>query len=106
MIVSARSGEQVKRNAQLLPATKKLLLIFGHYVLWGGTFLLRPNCDWRPMLIATGNHQYVVAPSPVVTSEDVCRQISSSDVPQVKGPIGIRPGNAYQNTLTQISLKN
>jgi len=42
----------------------------------------------------------------VVTSEDVCRQISSSDVPQMKGPIGIRPGNAYQNTLTQRSLKN
>jgi hypothetical protein len=105
MIVGARSREQVKRNAQLLPIPKKLLLVFGHYFLWCGAFLLRPNCDWRPMLIAARNHQYVVTSKALVTGEDVCRQISSSDVPQMKRPISIRPGNAYQNTLTQRSLK-
>src|SRR3990172_8048510 len=66
----------------------------GRHLLRRATLLLRPDRNWRAVLVGAGDHEDAVAGDAVVAGEDVGRQIGAGDLAQVQRSIGIRPGDA------------
>lgn len=81
MIRCASGSEYVERDAESVPAVNKLLVVFGHHILWGNGFSLRTNCYRSPVLVAAGNHQHLVALKTMISRKNIGRQVSASDMP-------------------------
>ena len=95
----AGGSKQIIGNTQLLPAIEKLLMIPGDYLLRRFALLFSAQRNWRSMLIAPRDHQYLITLKTVIASKDIGRQVSPSYLPQMKRTIGIRPGYADKNML-------
>ncbi len=101
MVCRACAGEQVEGNPKLMPAIEKLAMVCGRYLLRSFPFLFSAQGNGSSMLIASGDHQYVVALETMITGEDVCGQISASNMSQMERAIGIRPGGGNKNIFGQ-----
>ena len=53
----------------------------------------------RTVAIGAADHQHMIATQPVITSEDIGRQISAGKVPDMQVAIGVRPSHRYMNIL-------
>ena len=65
-------------------------------------FLLGADRDGGAVGVAAGNHEDFVAGHAVVAGEDVGGQVATGNVSQVKGPVGIGPGDADEDAFRQV----
>ena len=92
MIAGMGVGEQIEGYAQLLPRLQEQGVIAVDHLGGSDSLLLRPDGYGRAVGIAAGHHKHAVSLQPVVAGEDVGRQVTSGDVAQVQGAVGIGPG--------------
>ena len=73
MIGSVGSGKKIEGDAQSPPAIHEVPVIFVCHLLRRSRFLFGTNRDRRPVLVATRNHQHIIAFQAMIAGEDIGR---------------------------------
>ena len=71
VVLGARAGEQVERDAQLIPRLELGGTILVHDLLWSQPLFFSGNGYGCAVLVAAGYHEHLVALQPVVPRENV-----------------------------------
>ena len=97
VVLRVRGREQIEADAEPLPAVEELGVVLPEHFLRADAPLLRFQRHGRPVRIAAGHHQDIVALQPVVSREDVRRNVRPRRMADVYGAVGVRPshGNKY-----------
>ena len=82
-----------------LPAVQVLRVEAVHDLLRRPALLLGPDRNRRAELVRPRHHQHPVPRHAVIAREDIRRQISPGDLPQMQRPVRVRPGNANQDVF-------
>ena len=97
VVVGHRRGEQVERDAELVPLAEELGVEALDDLDRLDALLVGPHRDGRAVGVAARHHQHVVAPAPVVAGEDVGRQVGAGDVAEVLRAVRVRPGHGHED---------
>ena len=80
VILCAGGGEDVKANAHAPPGVQELRMVLVHHLLRLKALLLSADGYGSTMLVTARDHQHLVTFYPVVSGEDVRRQIAACQV--------------------------
>ena len=89
---------------QVVPGSQELVVKLIHDVGWRATLLLGANGNGSAVAVTTGDHKHIVALGAVKAGEDVGREIGSGNLADMQRSVGVRPGDADQDTLGQLGV--
>jgi hypothetical protein len=86
MVLGHRGGEQVEADRETLPVTHDLGVVGVYDLARRDPELLGLDRDRGAVGVGAGDHEHVVADETVIASEDIGRQVSATQMPQVQRP--------------------
>ena len=95
MILGISMGEEVIADANLPLRLQEALMIMLEDLKRRQAAFVGFDRDRRAVAVGAADHQHMIAPQAMITGEDIGRQVSASQMPDMQIAIGVGPGHRY-----------
>ena len=99
VVLGVRGGEQIEADAEPFPAVEELGVVVLEHLLGADAAILGFEGHGGAVRVAAGDHEDVVALHPVVSGEDVGRNVRASGLADVYGAVGVRPSHGNEDAF-------